>query len=56
VSEQENERRALEQNALADFLATRGIKTDAPATASATAAPVAAGPVSKQMGPTGGKE
>lgn len=56
VSEKENERRALEQNALADFLATRGIASQAPGTANPTATPVAAGPVTKQMGPSGGKE
>jgi phage shock protein A len=52
VSEKENERRALEQGALAEFLASRGIQASAPTTAAAT--PVATGPVGKDMGPGGG--
>ena len=55
VSEKENERRALEQNALADFLASRGVAAAAPAATQGTATPVTAGPVDKQMGPSGGK-
>jgi len=60
VTEKENERRALEQNALADFLATRGIAAAAPSSSQTSTAPLAAGPgagpATKQMGPSGGKE
>lgn len=52
VTEKENERRALEQGALAEFLASRGVATSAPGTTQAT--PVAAGPAAKDMGPGGG--
>jgi phage shock protein A len=52
VTEKENERRALEQGALAEFLAARGVATSTPGTAQAT--PVAAGPAAKDMGPGGG--
>ena len=54
VSEKENERRALEQGALAEFLASRGVATSAPGTTQAT--PVAAGPAAKDMGPGGGEK
>lgn len=53
VSEKENERRALEQGALAEFLASKGIAASAPA--GAQAAPVAA-PAAKDMGPGGGEK
>jgi phage shock protein A len=53
VSEKENERRALEQGALAEFLASKGIA--ASASAGAQAAPVAA-PAAKDMGPGGGEK
>lgn len=53
VTEKENERRALEQGALAEFLASRGVQTSTPATAQA--APVAA-PAGKDMGPGGGEK
>ncbi|HEX2120984.1 MAG TPA: hypothetical protein VHL59_05010 [Thermoanaerobaculia bacterium] len=46
VAEKENERKALEQNALADFLASQGIAAPA-ATTGATEAP----PAVKEMGP-----
>ncbi|MBM4247318.1 MAG: hypothetical protein FJ148_26610 [Deltaproteobacteria bacterium] len=55
VAEKENERRALERGALAEFLASRGIQSSAPATA--TAAPVATGAAAgKDMGPGGGEK
>jgi len=55
VAEKENERRALEQGALAEFLASRGIQSSAPAVA--TAAPVATGAAAgKDMGPGGGEK
>ena len=53
VSEKENERRALEQGALAEFLASKGIAASAPG--GAQAAPVAA-PAAKDMGPGGGEK
>jgi phage shock protein A len=43
VTEKENERKALEQQALAEFLASQGVQTAAPA--------VEAGPAQKEMGP-----
>ena len=53
VNEKENERRALEQGALAEFLASKGIAAAAPG--GAQAAPVAA-PAAKDMGPGGGEK
>jgi hypothetical protein len=44
IQEKENERRALEQNALAEFLATQGIQTPAAAEAPASV---------KEIGPNG---
>ena len=44
VQEKENERKALEQNALADFLASQGIQATPAAGAEAP-------PVTKEMGP-----
>jgi phage shock protein A len=52
VTEKENERRALEQGALAEFLASRGIQAATPGAPQAT--PIAAGPGTKDMGPGGG--
>jgi phage shock protein A len=52
VTEKENERRALEQGALAEFLASRGIQAATPGAAQGT--PVATGPAGKDMGPGGG--
>lgn len=52
VTEKESERRALEQGALAEFLASRGVASASPGVAQAT--PVAAGPAAKDMGPGGG--
>jgi phage shock protein A len=43
VTEKENERKALEQQALAEFLASQGVQTAAPASESA--------PAQKEMGP-----
>ena len=53
LSEKENERRALEQGALAEFLASKGIAASAPGSAQAT--PVAS-PAAKDMGPGGGEK
>ncbi len=53
VSEKENERRALEQGALAEFLASRGIQAAAPATAQPASV---AAPAGKDMGPGGGEK
>ena len=52
ISEKESEKRALEQGALAEFLAAKGIQASAPVGAKTAAA----APVEKRMGPLPGEK